>query len=88
MKKVVILAVTAWLFPTCGAMAINARINELLDNPKYDRECLGRLLPALCPTKSRDPNVTTQWWFAGGRNAYADDACIERANISPCIAKR
>ncbi|MDR1477219.1 MAG: hypothetical protein LBI17_03790 [Rickettsiales bacterium] len=87
MKKSLIFVFAAWLFPAGGALAINAKINALLDNPKYDRECLGRLLPALCPTKSRDPSVTTQWWFAGGRNAYADDACIERANISPCLVK-
>jgi hypothetical protein len=87
MRKISILWFFAWYLPAMDASALNAKINALLDNPRYDRECLARLLPAICPTKSRDPAKTTQWWFAGGKQAYADDACIERANIAPCIAK-
>lgn len=87
MGKILVLGLLTLFVLVAPAIAMNAHINALLDNPKYDRECLARLLPALCPTKSRDPNKTTQWWFAGGQQAYADDACIERANISPCILK-
>ena len=88
MKKILILGFLAWFLPATHAEALNARISVLLEDPGYDRECLARLLPAICPTNSRDPATTTQWWLAGGYQAWADDVCIERADVSPCLVRQ